>query len=185
MFRCTRCMQQRQQPKPIFKHATKSVPRRKSGRISKMNSSSFFDAVVSSTFAKFTYIDANETWSSASWNWGYANGSAHDYAKILRTKFLVRDVRELFVENFSVVDAHDEQEMKLIIALCIQREQHEGDREGWSVVLKELVKGAFEAENEGSFKEFCSVLREKVGGDDDDDTMKRTLVAIKFLERGP
>ena len=51
--------------------------------------------------------------------------------------------------------------------------------------MKELVKGAFEAENEGSFKEFCSVLREKVGGDDDDDTMKRTLVAIKFLERGP
>ena len=148
-----------------------------------------FDEIPSNTFARFQYIPDGDTWLSENWRWGSAIGIAHDCAQIVRTKFFVEEARVIHIENFALGDWHEKEEIKLLIALLIQREGHvSGDPEGWtSAVGARLVDAEFEDETNG-FKDFVECVRAHVGVDEDAterEVLVKALEALKFVERGP
>jgi len=148
----------------------------------------FFDEIPTNTFARFQYIPDGDTWLSENWRWGSAIGIAHDCAQIVRTKFFVEEARVIYIENFALGDWHEKEEIKLLIALLIQREGHVGDPRGWtSAVGARLVDAEFEDETNG-FKDFVECVRMHVGLNEDAterEVLVKALEALKFVERGP
>jgi len=148
----------------------------------------FFDEIPTNTFARFQYIPDGDTWLSENWRWGSAIGIAHDCAQIVRTKFFVEEARVIYIENFALGDWHEKEEIKLLIALLIQREGHVGDPRGWtSAVGARLVDAEFEDETNG-FKDFVECVRMHVGVNEDAterEVLVKALEALKFVERGP
>ena len=141
---------------------SKKRPRRRTTRTSSNNSDEnpLYSALDDMTggdeeetrYAKFEYIPNEETWrAKARWNWGSPVGMAHECAKVCRTKFYVEQARALFLEHFTIRDAHDREELKLVLALLMQREGHEtGDPNGWNEnVARRLVNAEFEDEEKG------------------------------------
>ena len=141
-------------------------------------------------YAKFEYIPNEETWrAKARWNWGSPVGMAHECAKVCRTKFYVEQARALFLEHFTIRDRHDREELKLVLALLMQREGHEtGDPNGWNEnVAKRLVNAEFEDEEKG-FESFVECVRAQVGVEEspgERDVLAKALETLRFVERGP
>ena len=148
----------------------------------------FFDEIPTNTFARFHYIPDGDTWLSEKWRWGSAIGIAHDCAQIVRTKFFVEEARVIHIENFALGDWHEREEIKLLIALLIQREGHVGDPKRWtSAVGARLIDAEFEDETNG-FKDFVECVRMHVGLNEDAterEVLVKALEALKFVERGP
>ena len=113
---------------------------------------------------------------------------AHECAKVCRTKFYVEQARELFLEHFTIRDAHDREELKLVLALLMQREGHEtGDPDEWNEnVARRLVNAEFEDEEKG-FESFVECVRAQVGGTSggERDVLAKALETLRFVERGP
>ena len=141
-------------------------------------------------YAKFEYIPNEQTWrAKARWNWGSPVGMAHECAKVCRTKFYVEQARALFLEHFTIRDRHDREELKLVLALLMQREGHEtGDPYGWNEnVAKRLVNAEFEDEEKG-FESFVECVRAQVGVEEsagEREVLAKALETLRFVERGP
>ena len=141
-------------------------------------------------YAKFEYVPNEETWrAKARWNWGSPVGAAHECAKVCRTKFYVVQARALFLEHFTIRDRHDREELKLVLALLMQREGHEtGDPNGWNEnVAKRLVNAEFEDEEKG-FESFVECVRAQVGVEEsagEREVLAKALETLRFVERGP
>ena len=141
-------------------------------------------------YAKFEYVPNEETWrAKARWNWGSPVGTAHECAKVCRTKFYVEQARALFLEHFTIRDRHDREELKLVLALLMQREGHEtGDPNGWNEnVAKRLVNAEFEDEEKG-FESFVECVRAQVGVEEsagEREVLAKALETLRFVERGP
>ena len=141
-------------------------------------------------YAKFEYVPNEETWrAKARWNWGSPVGTAHECAKVCRTKFYVEQARELFLEHFTIRDAHDREELKLVLALLMQREGHEtGDPDEWNEnVARRLVNAEFEDEEKG-FESFVECVRAQVGVEEsagEREVLAKALETLRFVERGP
>jgi hypothetical protein len=141
-------------------------------------------------YAKFEYIPNEQTWrAKAKWNWGSPVGMAHECAKVCRTKFYVEQARALFLEHFTIRDRHDREELKLVLALLMQREGHEtGDPYGWNEnVAKRLVNAEFEDEEKG-FESFVECVRAQVGVEEsagEREVLAKALETLRFVERGP
>jgi hypothetical protein len=178
---------------------SKKRPRRRTTRTSSNNSDEnpLYSALDDMTggdeeetrYAKFEYIPNEETWrAKARWNWGSPVGMAHECAKVCRTKFYVEQARELFLEHFTIRDAHDREELKLVLALLMQREGHEtGDPDEWNEnVARRLVNAEFEDEEKG-FESFVECVRAQVGGTSggERDVLAKALETLRFVERGP
>ena len=178
---------------------SKKRPRRRTTRTSSNNSDEnpLYSALDDMTggdeeetrYAKFEYIPNEETWrAKARWNWGSPVGMAHECAKVCRTKFYVEQARALFLEHFTIRDAHDREELKLVLALLMQREGHEtGDPNGWNEnVARRLVNAEFEDEEKG-FESFVECVRAQVGGTSggERDVLTKALETLRFVERGP
>jgi len=140
-------------------------------------------------YAKFEYIPNEQTWrAKAEWNWGSPVGLAHECAKVCRTKFYVEQARALFLEHFTIRDLHDREELKLLLALLMQREGHEtGDPNGWNEnVARRLVNAEFEDDEKG-FESFVECVRTQVGGTSggEREVLAKALETLRFVERGP
>ena len=141
-------------------------------------------------YAKFEYVPNEETWrAKARWNWGSPVGTAHECAKVCRTKFYVEQARALFLEHFTIRARHDREELKLVLALLMQREGHEtGDPNGWNEnVAKRLVNAEFEDEEKG-FESFVECVRAQVGVEEsagEREVLAKALETLRFVERGP
>ena len=115
--------------------------------------------------------------------------AAHECAKVCRTKFYVVQARALFLEHFTIRDRHDREELKLVLALLMQREGHEtGDPNGWNEnVAKRLVNAEFEDEEKG-FESFVECVRAQVGVEEsagEREVLAKALETLRFVERGP
>eukprot|EP00466_Bigelowiella_natans_P020207 jgi/Bigna1/69362/fgenesh1_pg.8_\ len=79
-------------------------------------------------------------WDSPGWNWGYANGEAHDKAAVLRSKLRTQKQRGAWLQELSSKDSEiDWEEVKLALALKWQRAIRERrDQAGWCHVLEEM-----------------------------------------------
>ena len=75
-------------------------------------------------------------WSNPEWNWGYANGLAHDYAAKLRRKLDTIEKREDFCKSV-LENKEDVEDIKLCLALRFQRASREGKDgcgKGWEIM---------------------------------------------------
>ena len=80
------------------------------------------------------------SWGSEGWNWGSANGAAHDKAAIVRAQFAKRHRRTSFMAwaKCGTVDAGD---LKMALALSCQRARNLGyDENGkWESLMDEMA----------------------------------------------
>ena len=84
------------------------------------------------------------SWGSEGWNWGSANGAAHDKAAIVRTQFAKRHRRTSFMAwaKCGTVDAGD---LKMALALSCQRARNLGyDENGkWESLMDEMAAAQY------------------------------------------
>ena len=60
-------------------------------------------------------------WSEPGWNWGSANGDAHDEAMRLRSSLSTPEKRERFLTDVGMLDEEDWEDSKVVLALKCQR----------------------------------------------------------------
>jgi len=75
------------------------------------------------------------SWTSPTWNWGYAQGTGHDCAGICRGKYSSIEDRQALVDNLLKIDIGDEpfvdvEELKLILGLAFQSGRWDGSDGG-------------------------------------------------------
>ena len=84
------------------------------------------------------------SWGSEGWNWGSANGAAHDKAAIVRAQFAKRHRRTSFMAwaKCGTVDAGD---LKMALALSCQRARNLGyDENGkWESLMDEMADAQY------------------------------------------
>ena len=84
------------------------------------------------------------SWGSEGWNWGSANGAAHDKAAIVRAQFAKRHRRTSFMAwaKCGPVDAGD---LKMALALSCQRARNLGyDENGkWETLMEEMADAQY------------------------------------------
>ena len=84
------------------------------------------------------------SWGSEGWNWGSANGAAHDKAAIVRAQFAKRHRRTSFMAwaKCGTVDAGD---LKMALALSCQRARNMGyDENGkWESLMEEMAAAQY------------------------------------------
>ena len=84
------------------------------------------------------------SWGSEGWNWGSANGAAHDKAAIVRAQFAKRHRRTSFMAwaKCGTVDAGD---LKMALALSCQRARNMGYDEGgkWESLMDEMAAAQY------------------------------------------
>jgi len=84
------------------------------------------------------------SWGSDGWNWGSANGAAHDKAAIVRAQFAKRHRRTSFMAwaKCGTVDAGD---LKMALALSCQRARNLGyDENGkWESLMDEMASAKY------------------------------------------
>ena len=84
------------------------------------------------------------SWGSDGWNWGSANGAAHDKAAIVRAQFAKRHRRTSFMAwaKCGTVDAGD---LKMALALSCQRARNMGYDEGgkWESLMDEMAAAQY------------------------------------------
>ena len=84
------------------------------------------------------------SWGSEGWNWGSANGAAHDKAAIVRAQFAKRHRRTSFMAwaKCGTVDAGD---LKMALALSCQRARNLGyDENGkWESLMEEMASAKY------------------------------------------
>ena len=90
-------------------------------------------------------------WSDKNWNWGSANGDAHDVAMITRQKFGTEADRSAYIKRLceTSLSEVEVEELKMVLALRFQRaarEGKDGDGKGWEI-MSEMAKCKYE--NEG------------------------------------
>ena len=84
------------------------------------------------------------SWGSEGWNWGSANGAAHDKAAIVRAQFAKRHRRTSFMAwaKCGTVDAGD---LKMALALSCQRARNMGydENEKWESLMDEMAAAQY------------------------------------------
>lgn len=135
-------------------------------------------------------------WGTREWNWGFANGLAHDEAFKLRSRLSSPANREAWLK--SVGDGEiDQEEVKLCLALKWQRAGHERRAGGYLEVMDRLASGEFE--NANGLDDFCGALKRalpSIGASSGDEASLESgdqrlnalavtiLLNMNFLERG-
>ena len=73
------------------------------------------------TRCRDTKLQVIGQWSEPGWNWGSANGEAHDEALRLRSSLSTPDQRERFLTDVGMLDEEDWEDSKVVLALTCQR----------------------------------------------------------------
>ena len=101
------------------------------------------------------------SWGSEGWNWGSANGAAHDKAAIVRAQFAKRHRRTSFMAwaKCGTVDAGD---LKMALALSCQRARNLGyDENGkWESLMDEMAACRFEGAEGPAL--LCDAIRSRL-----------------------
>ena len=87
-------------------------------------------------------------WSSSNWNWGYAQGEAHDLAISVRSSLQSPTSRERFIAK-CVNNQIDIEEIKMVLALRFQmaaRQGKDGNGIGWNI-MNQMADCKYESEN--------------------------------------
>eukprot|EP00873_Tetraselmis_striata_P013366 jgi/Tetstr1/433630/TSEL_022895.t1 len=94
----------------------------------------------------------SSAWNSAGWNWGYANGTAHDVAARTRRMLATPSQRKAWLED-TMGGRTEIGEVEITLALAWQkvaRERRGGDPQSWRILMEEMASGRFESGTEGS-----------------------------------
>lgn len=93
-------------------------------------------------------------WSDPDWNWGSANGKAHDEALRLRAALSTPEERESFLTDVGMLDEEDWEDSKVVLALKCQRASmgcfaaqyglSEEQQVGWRALTDEMAACKFE-----------------------------------------
>lgn len=94
------------------------------------------------------------SWSDPSWNWGSANGKAHDEALRLREALRLPEQRQAFLTGVGMMDPLDWEDSKIVLALKCQRAAKQcfaseyglgdGEQHAWRSLMDEMAQCAFE-----------------------------------------
>ncbi len=100
-------------------------------------------------------------WSSPHWNWGYAQGEAHDLAISVRNNLRTTTSRENFIAG-CLDDRIDIEEIKMVLALRFQmaaRQGKDGNGIGWNI-MNEMADCKYESED--GIRLLCADLNELI-----------------------
>ena len=89
------------------------------------------------------------TWGSEGWNWGSADGEAHNVAARVRENFAKPHRRSALV-SYCKTGSVDLFDVKMVLALSCQRARNLGYDEAdgrWESLMNEMAAGAFEEDN--------------------------------------
>jgi hypothetical protein len=149
------------------------------------------------------------TWGSKAWNWGYANGDAHDAAALLRRKLDTAERRRAWLQTL-VSEENDEdrpdlEEIKLCFALRCQRAFSQRTIGGYAGVYDALTEGSYEDGGSSGPGRFWTDLEEELpsvgvplpfdarlvaismgldGGNPCEDRQHRVLAAAVLMQMG-
>mmetsp|Transcript_28070 Transcript_28070/g.45023 ORF Transcript_28070/g.45023 Transcript_28070/m.45023 type:complete len:188 (-) Transcript_28070:96-659(-) len=136
-------------------------------------------------------LAAQAKWGSPGWNWGSAQGAAHDLAGPLRARLQAQDQRLQWLERLRNGEV-DWEEAKLSLALLFQKAAHErrdGGPLGYPLILTRLVEAVYESADGDAM--LVSDMEARLvqfpdGGDQsgDADLWRRTVAASVFKELG-
>ena len=73
------------------------------------------------TRCRDTKLQVIGQWSDPGWNWGSANGEAHNEAMRLRASLSTPEKRERFLTDVGMLDEEDWEDSKVVLALACQR----------------------------------------------------------------
>ena len=99
-------------------------------------------------------------WSEPGWNWGSANGDAHDEAMRLRSSLSTPEKRERFLTDVGMLDEEDWEDSKVVLALACQRAAKlcyakdypafgEEDQLAWRALMNDMAACRFEGNQGG------------------------------------
>ena len=77
--------------------------------------------VTTRTRCRDTKLQVIGQWSDPGWNWGSANGEAHNEAMRLRASLSTPEKRERFLTDVGMLDEEDWEDSKVVLALACQR----------------------------------------------------------------
>jgi len=94
------------------------------------------------------------SWSDPDWNWGSANGKAHDEALRLRKALRLPEQRQAFLTGVGMMDPLDWEDSKIVLALKCQRAAKKcfakdygldgGEQQAWRSLMDDMAECAFE-----------------------------------------
>ena len=76
---------------------------------------------VTTRTCRDTKLQVIGQWSDPCWNWGSANGEAHNEAMRLRASLSTPEKRERFLTDVGMLDEEDWEDSKVVLALACQR----------------------------------------------------------------
>ena len=76
---------------------------------------------VTTRACRDTKLQVIGQWSDPGWNWGSANGEAHNEAMRLRASLSTPEKRERFLTDVGMLDEEDWEDSKVVLALACQR----------------------------------------------------------------
>ena len=99
-------------------------------------------------------------WSEPGWNWGSANGDAHDEAMRLRSSLSTPEKRERFLTDVGMLDEEDWEDSKVVLALACQRAAKlcyakdypafgKEDQLAWRALMNDMAACRFEGNQGG------------------------------------
>jgi len=130
-------------------------------------------------------------WASPNWNWGYANGDAHDEAKRVRKALVEPQARAQFLQTTAAGQSEME-DVKLALALSCQRARNVGydtREKAWETLMESMAACAFEGDD--GEKKLETAIRERLRNQSANypDATPREMIAVAlnhlgFVERG-
>ena len=112
-------------------------------------------AVTTRTRCRDPKLQVIGQWSEPGWNWGSANGEAHEEALRLRSSLSTPDQRERFLTDVGMLDEEDWEDSKVVLALTCQRAAKlcyakdypafgEEDQLAWRALMNDMAACRFE-----------------------------------------
>ena len=105
------------------------------------------------------------SWATPGWNWGYADGTAHDAAMRVRSALATRASRQSFLDAAAAGSA-DLETVKMALALKCQRARNHGydSADGrWEELMEDMAACAFEGEG-GADKLAAAIAKRLAAG---------------------
>lgn len=153
------------------------------------------DSLVTGLHLKM--MSANVGWKTPGWNWGYANGKAHDVAMTTRASLRSRDERVSYIAKLAQEGANvqDIEHLKMTLALRFQlasRQGKDGCGTGW-IIMENMADTMYEDGNVDLLTTHLLELADKLPKDlqdvgCDDDSLgcaaAKVLAGTDFIELG-
>ena len=111
------------------------------------------------------------TWSDPEWNWGSANGKAHEAAARLRSSLSTPAQRESFLMDVGMMDPLDFEDSKIVLALKCQRAAKrcyaadysldDEEQQEWRALMNDMADCQFEGY--GGDQKLAAAIGDRLG----------------------